>query len=180
MTEIEIKAHIVALQPYFERAVALQSAQQPKYIHKQDIYFQYTSHAGQDTEFRLRVENGARALVTRKLKRLDGEMEVNREIEFEVSDGRQFSEFARSFGYSEYIRKEKKGYLIELGSSCRIELVEVTGLGFFAELEILSTTGDPDSLGKARSKLYGLLENLGISEDAIEPRYYTDMLSSPT
>jgi predicted adenylyl cyclase CyaB len=178
MTEIEIKAHIPAMQPYFERAVALQNAQQPRYIHKQDIYYQHTTNADFDTEFRLRVENESRALVTRKHKHLDGGMEVNREIEFEVSDARQFSEFTQSLGYAERIRKEKKGYLIELGSNCRVELVEVTGLGFFAEIEILSTSDDPDSLAKARSRLYSILEDLGIGEDAIEPRYYTDMLIS--
>jgi predicted adenylyl cyclase CyaB len=180
MTEIEIKAHIPSIQPYFERAARIPGAATPKYVLKKDVYYLHDQLGPEQSEFRLRIENGSTAIVTRKQKHLDGDMEVNREIEFHVSDPEAFDQYVQSMGFRIRVEKEKKGFTIRVGEHELIELVEVSGLGSFAELEILSPSSDPQEIAKARKRLYELLDALHISEENLENRYYTDMLTSST
>jgi adenylate cyclase class IV len=52
----------------------------------------------------------------------------------------------------------------------------VEGLGWFIELEILSGKKDRETLGRAREELLRFLGDLGIGEEDLESRYYTEML----
>jgi adenylate cyclase class 2 len=114
-------------------------------------------------------------------------IEINDEREFEVSDGKLFEELLIRLGLSPGVRKRKQGW----GWVYRdvvIELCEVSGavspgkagetvrLGWFAELEILADKDRRETVAAARARLFEVLEKMGISEDRIEERYYTEML----
>jgi adenylate cyclase class 2 len=134
---------------------------------------------------RIRKESGkdaggkARSAVTvtyKSKERREG-LEVNREREFSVSDAEPFEELLKRLGLKPATGKRKSGFSWDY-DGITAELAEVTGLGWFAELEILSDNNNLETVRIARRRLLGLLSKLGIGEDRIEARYYTEMLQS--
>jgi adenylate cyclase class 2 len=105
---------------------------------------------------------------------LDG-IEVNHEREFSVSDAEAFAELLGQLGLKPAMGKRKSGFSWNY-DGITAELTEVTGLGWFAELEILAGDDEPETVRTARQRLLELLSRLGIGKDRIEPRYYTEML----
>jgi adenylate cyclase class 2 len=132
---------------------------------------------------RIRKESGRDAkgrpysviLVTCKSKETREGLEVNNEREFSVSDAEAFEELIGQLGLKPVISKRKSGFSWNY-DGITAELTEVAGLGWFSELEILAGNGEPETVRTARERLLELLAKLGIGEDRIEPRYYTEML----
>ena len=124
--------------------------------------------------FRLR-ETAAASVVTRKEKHIgDDGVESSREIEFVVESGDAFRAFAEGIGFRPFIAKRKRVRAWRVGE-CTVELVHVEGLGGFVEIEHLSdeeATPVPD----ARAQVLALLARLELSDSAIEPRLYIDLL----
>ncbi len=128
--------------------------------------------------------SGRQIVVTRKDKQRGGALEVNHEIEFAVatSDGQSLQEFFTSLGYVVYIEKRKDGWIWDLAFAdipypCHLELVDVTSLGWFVEIEFLLPDGSSDAaIADAQSKLMQMLQTLDIPAGALEPRYYMDLL----
>ena len=142
-------------------------------------------------------------LATYKKKEVQDGIEVNDEHEFEIrsSSGdaaKGFEEFLKGIGMKPGASKKKRGwaFIIEgkqarpgLGNICA-ELVEVEGLGWFAELEILAdkdaaegavrdaVTDREELLAEGKKRLLDFLDSLGIGRQAIESRYYTEMLEN--
>jgi predicted adenylyl cyclase CyaB len=102
-------------------------------------------------------------------------IEVNQEQEFEVSDGDAFEAFLTHIGLEPGIGKNKRGWSWT-HEGVTIELSQVARLGWFAELEIIAQDDDEETIHTARSRLLNLLGRIGIGEDKIEGRYYTEML----
>jgi adenylate cyclase class 2 len=116
--------------------------------------------------------------VTYKSKEKREGLEVNREEEFSVSDAGPFEGLLGRLGLKPAASKRKSGFSWDY-EGITAELAEVAGLGWFAELEILSDNAGPETVAAARRRLLGLLAKLGIGEDRIETRYYTEMLQLP-
>lgn len=129
---------------------------------------------------RIRDENGE-VIVTYKRKELQGDIEVNDEREFGISDRFPFEVLLGDLGFRPYITKEKRtrsfAWISPEGMPLTIELSLVGGLGWFVELEILAKDPDAAETAKAQGILRATLERCGIPASAIEPRYYTDMLA---
>lgn len=148
---------------------------------KQDTYYAPEGASGcDDSLIRLRFEEGGgdSALVTRKEKRLAGAVEVNRELEFTVSPPKPFEKMLGSLGYSYYIEKTKRGDFWDLDNGSRAELCEVTGLGWFLEIELVFPEGDgpaPDEK-ELTANLMHIFHQCGIDEAALEKAYYIDLL----
>jgi adenylate cyclase class 2 len=133
-----------------------------------------------------------RTWVTYKTKETHDKIEVNIEREFAISDDKPFEELLALFGLEIGICKHKTGWAwdySEAGGSAddadcdlcnkphiTLELAEVEGLGWFAEIEILAESDDAATVADARRRLLSLLCKLGIDEAKIESRYYTEML----
>ena len=122
------------------------------------------------------------AFATCKEKRVMDGIEENDEHEFEVHPVEEFEVFLRRMGFKPGAYKKKRGWVYRCAEICA-ELVMVEGLGWFIELEIIldavNEREDPDSSSKeSRKKLLDFLEELGISKESIEGRYYTEMLST--
>ena len=142
-------------------------------------------------------------LATYKSKEENNGIEFNDELEFEVKPVEEFEEFLMKSGLREGATKRKRGWVFSkavspvAGSTAAeltAELVEVEGLGWFVELEIcVKACGDgvnagldevnaedkrEETFSKAREALLAFLDDLGIERQAIERRFYLDMLAS--
>jgi len=138
--------------------------------HKVDSYFR-----GPKGSFRLREAEGT-AVVCRKEKTLRDGLEVNLETEFGVDNLQAFRTFARGLGYEEWYQKEKKGQAWRWGEVL-IEVGTVGTLGWFAELEVLVAEDAPGSaIDQAHGRLREALGDLGLTEDRIEPKTYSELL----
>lgn len=124
---------------------------------------------------RIRRTAGGPAVVNFKRKEVRNGMEVNDEREFEVSDAEAFAELLKRLGLHPWIRKRKTGEAWDV-DGITAELSKIEGLGLFAELEILAQTDDVQTVENARARLLDALDRLGIDRNAIESRYYTEML----
>ena len=191
MIEVELKAH-VADRAAVEMALASFAVFDGP-VDKLDAYWHGPDWrlARGKKGFRVRAEGG-RSVVTFKNKRSEGGIEVNREREFEISDAEAFAEFAQRLGCEPFYRKRKRGarYRVDpeadadLRPACdgmdrreaTIELVEVEGLGDFIEIEVLLPDDDASAVTRARDEIRSLLERAGIPAEAVEPRYYSELL----
>jgi len=186
VTEIEIKAHV----RYNEDVKALLSrkAEYSCAFEKQDVYwFGPDVSAFPVKKLRVRREKRCLAdgteesicLVTYKSKEENNGIEVNDELEFEVKPVEEFEEFLGKAGLKAGASKRKQGW-VYLKEKISAELAEVDGLGWFVELEILADANDKseETVQEARESLLAFLDSLGIERDAIERRFYLDMLSS--
>ncbi len=171
--EIEIKAHIPSVTAMYAIIEARFPAAAYREYDKQDTYFSSPQNPSM-TEFRLREQSGS-FLVTRKFKQLDGNIEINDEIEFTVDNPEAFRRFACTTGYQEAITKRKRGRAYVL-DGVLAEVSQVDGLGPFIELEILLDAALPESVAIAKQRLLRLLARLDVPEKAIETRRYTEML----
>jgi predicted adenylyl cyclase CyaB len=127
--------------------------------------------------FRLRFERGTGeecSLVTAKKKSMREGVEINEEFEFSVSDPEAFCAFAAALGYGAALEKNKIGQAWTPVPHVTIELAEVAGLGHFIEIENL--VDESSAVPGAHARVRELLASLGVGEQDIEPRYYTDML----
>jgi adenylate cyclase class 2 len=113
--------------------------------------------------------------VTFKSKEVREGIEINDEKEFDLSSAPEFEELLGRLNLKKRMTKRKKGRSYSRGD-LTAELTEVEGLGWFAELEILAGDGLDRTVREARARLLGFLAELSIGEDALETRYYTEML----
>ncbi|MDR1109063.1 MAG: class IV adenylate cyclase [Spirochaetaceae bacterium] len=116
--------------------------------------------------------------VTYKVKEIREGMEINDEREFSVSDGDMFEELLRRLGLKKDMEKTKTGRTW-ICDGITTELTDVAGLGWFVELEIIAGDSKDETVTAARKRLLALLRKIGLEEDRIEPRYYTEMLRPP-
>ena len=186
VTEIELKAHVQdseALKTILSRKAELGGA-----FEKRDVYWFGAEASGLlVTKLRVRKEKRSFAdgtekslcLVTYKAKEENNGIEINEELEFEVSPAEEFEEFLKKAGLREGAVKRKHGWVFSK-AEITAELVEVDGLGWFIELEILANADDKreETLKGARESLLAFLDSLGVEREAIERRFYLDMLSS--
>jgi adenylate cyclase class 2 len=192
--EIELKAHVG--DPEARRDAISRLARYAGEYRREDAYWRVSAAPGRaglplgmDPRHPIRVrresftgpggETAHITLVTYKTKEIRDRIEVNRELEFEVSGGSAFEELLSLLGFEKGACKLKRGW----SWNCRgitVELSEIEGLGWFAELEILADEDLPETTAGARRRLLDLLGELGIPEDQIEERYYTEMLRELT
>ena len=181
-TEIELKAHVRDYE-----ALKLILCEKAKFLgtfEKEDSYWYAAESAASNKEFRLRKEkrivDGVEkftSFISYKKKEVRDQIEINKEREFEVNQSEMLEEFLSELGLKPRISKRKRGWAYNW-EGITAELAEVEGLGWFIELEILSDSECGVSFEEAKKRLMDLLFNLGIEENAIESRYYTDMLLS--
>ena len=158
-----------------KRKLSLHFAEEAVSVRKEDVYF-----AADGTELLFRVRSDGRdVFITRKARQTRGDgVEVNEEIEFSshASELASVERFFLSLGYGRAIEKRKNGWAWYRGD-LTAELVRVTGLGWFLELEFLLPDEAPDELvGQAAGKLEELRTALGVRELPLESRYYVEML----
>ena len=190
MVEIELKAWLDNHVPIIERLVTVGTY--VRSYEKTDSYWMAEEHFGgdiPDSGIRVRREKAVdaekresrRALVTMKRKSLSGNIEVNGEREFAVSDAMLFEQMLGELGLSRVMQKEKQGWEwavqtdIAGPGTITAEVSMVKDLGWFLELEILAEEGE-ELVGESRQALYALLERLNVAQEKVESRSYAALL----
>ncbi|MBN1219214.1 MAG: class IV adenylate cyclase [Anaerolineae bacterium] len=143
-------------------------------IYKEDVYFKRQGDTAliPTDRYRLRRE-GPKAVVTFKQMVTADNVEVNDEVEFEVSDVYAFFRFTDRFGFEPFVVKRKKSRVYRIGRA-NIELNEVEHLGHFVEIEILCD--HEADIPAAQTELTRLLGALGLTEADLEPRRYLALI----
>lgn len=143
----------------------------------------------------------AQTVVTTKNKQVRDDFEVNKESEFTVSDADAFESFLLQLGFRVAHKKHKRthGWKCPLSfnqaespqtadgtaknkdhptlvQSAHAEIAEVSAVGTFLEIEILSPTNDENAVRECRQKLNELFSLCGVAKTEIETRYYSDLL----
>ncbi len=140
---------------------------------KNDVYLRgIDSVTKEEQEIRLRTVD-SEYIVTYKERSHKDKVEINLEKEFCVDDPENFLFIAEKLGYIPYIKKIKRGFCYIHGL-INIELSHVDGLGDFIEIEYI--TENQSDVETATTKILNILENLDISRDKIEDRFYVEML----
>ena len=170
--EVELKARLRQPEEVEKQAAGLGMFIEE--VYKEDVYFRRRGETAliPADRYRLRHE-GTKAVVTFKQMVTAGNVEVNDEVEFEVSDAYAFFRFVDRFGFEPFVVKRKKSRVYRVGRAT-IELSEVEHLGHFAELEILCN--QEVDVPAARAELTSLLAALGLTESDLEPRRYIAMI----
>lgn len=122
-----------------------------------------------------------------RVRKLDGEYQINfkhrlkskskvdskNEIEFHVSNIEGFLALIHGFGFRKWITKEKHSYIYEISKRFHIEINNVKGLGWFAEVEYLAY---PDEIEHARKEVLKIIKALGLKKKDIVSTGYTKLL----
>ena len=181
--EIELKAHVKDYSVL--RILLTEKAELIGAFEKEDRY--YINNAA---SLRLRVRREKRVFsdgterfynfLTHKSKEVRDGIEVNEEREFEIkpvspSNYDDFEYILASLGFKKDFSKKKKGWAY-LKDGINVDLCEVEGLGWFLELELLTGRKSEETLEPAGKKLLALLDELGIPQEEIESRFYSQML----
>jgi len=190
--EIELKAHI-------KDSGALKSliSKKAEYLcafEKEDTYYFPLGNSDiPRSGIRLRGESKTfpdgtvkkTAYVTYKIKEVRDGIEVNNEKEFEICSSQYspvivFDEFLKMTGLAPGFSKHKKGWAFSK-DGINAELLEVEKLGWFLEMEIVVNDVERDAVKdttveEKKKQLLEFLSDLGIEKDAIESRYYSEML----
>lgn len=111
----------------------------------------------------------------KKKQVVDDSCEVNQEQEFRVDKGEPLEAFLQDAGFSVVLRKEKLSATWMWGD-CGIELCHIPELGDFLELEIIRDSADGQEVADCQRQLREVLEQCGIGEEAVEPRFYDQLL----
>jgi adenylate cyclase class 2 len=198
--EIELKAHITDCES-IKRQLE-EKAEYSNSFEKEDVYWLSDEAAPRTAPFsifKIRVRKEKRrfsdgtgeslCFLIYKKKEVRDDIEINDEKEFEIraSSGRKVEEIGdllEGMGLNRGAFKKKRGWAFigrENPGPGRIcaELVEVEGLGWFVELEILADNNRDETVAEGKKRLLDFLDKLGIGRQAIEGRYYTEMLENP-
>lgn len=111
----------------------------------------------------------------KKKQVVEDSCEVNQEQEFQVDRGEPLESFLQDAGFSVVLRKEKLVATWRWGD-CGIELCHIPELGDYLELELLRDSADQQEVAACQQRLREILGQCGIGEDAIEPRFYCQLL----
>jgi predicted adenylyl cyclase CyaB len=177
MREIELKAHVS--DPEAVRRCLSGFMEFQGDFDKRDEYWSVglaaKASSGRQFSFRLRSEP-ERNTVTYKEKTYRDRMEVNEEIEFVLGDRESFLAFLSKMGARPLYSKRKKGSLWRGKDGLQAELVQVEGLGYFLEVEIMMEQSPGWALEEIREKLTEVLRRCGLDERSIEGRPYSQLL----
>ena len=185
--EIELKAHVADNESI--RHLLFKKADYQYAFEKEDAYWSLPSVMGVGpTRLRVRSENRTfsdrneitSTFLTYKIKEVRDGIEVNDEREFEISSssGRtaeEFSSLLKMMGLIPGARKRKRG-LSFYSDGINAELTEVGKLGWFLELEIFDKNYRDEDFEKFKKRLLDFLADMGIAKEAIESRFYSDMI----
>lgn len=170
--EVEIKAHAYReLKEVIDQFLRTEG----RPVTKDDIY--YAMPGDVTPRFRIRTEDDD-LLITAKQNHREGGVECNRELEFShrpKEDRAVMDEMARMLGYETFIHKHKEGWQWYL-EDVHIELLNVTHLGWYLEMEIISDKPDLKDNQEKVMKLYMILESVGLCSCDVEQRSYQLML----
>ncbi|MDO8508103.1 MAG: class IV adenylate cyclase [Nanoarchaeota archaeon] len=95
------------------------------------------------------------------------------EHEFTLKSINPFLNLIKEFGFKHWLKKEKITELFEISKNFHIELNHVKELGWFLEIEYLSSK---DQINSARMQVSNIIKKLGIKQNDLVKEGYTKIL----
>ena len=189
MNEIEIKAHVYKKDELIKKLNSFAEFKQE--VFRDDTY--YESPLNPKVKIRIRKEKcgkTTRSILTYKRKEIksaseNSSTELNEELETEILSSEPLEQFFCDAGFKVALKKHKEvlDWELELPSSIEntklkatLELCNVPPLGYFLEIEILSSETEPQKIQKLQDLLLEVLDLVQIPRSKIESRYYSEML----
>ena len=100
-------------------------------------------------------------------------VEANQEVEFKLTSGSKMMKFLKKMGIELPLKKIKKGEIYQKGDS-QIELNQVSGLGYFLEIEVIAKK--KSEVPQAKQKLIATFKEFGFTDKDFEKKYYLELL----
>ncbi|AHH10918.1 class IV adenylate cyclase [Borrelia coriaceae] len=167
MFEIELKAFI----PKNKLKEILELANQKfKFIKeetKNDTYY-----CNKEKIIRIRKFNTSKEIVTFKIKSLEDNIEINKEIEFQVDRIDNFISFLEEMDFKILCKKIKKS-MIYKKNTLNIEINEIENLGFFLEIEKIIY--DQNELNLAKKEIHETIKEFNLQNN-IEKKSYFELI----
>ncbi|AHE63032.1 class IV adenylate cyclase [Borrelia parkeri] len=167
MFEIELKAFI----PKNELKEILKLANQKFKFIKEEIKDD-TYYCNTEKIIRIRKFNTSEEIVTFKIKSLENDIEINKEIEFKVDQINNFISFLEEINFKFLYKKIKKS-LIYKKENLNIEINEIENLGFFLEIEKIIY--DKNELSLAKTEIYETIKEFKLQNN-IEKKPYFELI----
>ncbi|AEH24622.1 class IV adenylate cyclase [Pyrococcus yayanosii] len=137
------------------------------YEFQEDIYFSIP----RPKLLRVRaVHNNGKAYLTYKEIRDERNGEFY-EVEVEVENFEKTVEILRRLGFEVEVIVRKHRWVYKIGD-ITFELNRVEGAGDFLDIEVID-----DDVHRAKEKIWTVARRLGLGEEDVEPRLYTELLS---
>jgi adenylate cyclase, class 2 len=166
MYEIEAKVKINAKEESRLRKKLERSAKKKGQSTKIDTYY----GTPKDLFMRIR-KKGKRSILNIKSKKVEGGIECNQEVEFELASN--LTHLINKMGIERTASKQKKSTVYQCKGS-QVELNHVVGLGNYLEIESIAKT--KKEIPSAKKKLETLFRQFGFKTHQFEKRYYLDLL----
>jgi len=172
MIEVEAKVRISNPSLIRERARKL-----GEYLGKQgkiDDYYSLENNGYPKKSLRIRKLNGTYQINFKQRLKSKSKVDSKNEVEFKASNIKDFLALIHEFGFKKWIRKEKHSEIYEIKNNLHIELNDVRGLGWFAEVECL--VSNQSEVENARKEVLKAIKQLGLNKKNIVKSGYTKML----
>ncbi|ACH94946.1 class IV adenylate cyclase [Borrelia recurrentis] len=169
MFEVELKAFIPKNRVKKIVKLANQKFQFIKEEIKNDIYYFNSKKI-----IRIRESNISKKIITFKIKSLEKDIEINKEIEFKVDKIDNFISFIKELDFKILYKKIKKS-LIYKKDNLNIEVNEIQNLGFFLEIEKI--IDNKNELNLAKQEIYKTIQDFKLQNN-IEKKSYFELLSN--
>jgi len=140
---------------------------------KKDNYYALTRGSYPKKSLRVRDKGKQREVNFKEWRNYKDGIWAKKEVEFKVSDLKNFFDLLDDFGFKKWMSKEKKTYLYRTKDGVNIELNYVKRLGWFIEIEVLCKESE---VVNARKKIKRVLDKLGVEKKYIEKKGYTKIL----
>lgn len=167
--EVELKAKVKDPKPIRQKIKKI--ARFVKKVKKVDHYYTLEKKGYPTKSLRIRNQ-GCFHLVNfkKRISYLQG-IYAKKEVEFNLEDVTGFLAVLKEFGFRQWITKYKESEIYRC-KSANIELNHLRGLGWFVEVEILTT----NKVFEARKTILTIFKLLGINKKDIEKKGYTRLL----
>jgi adenylate cyclase, class 2 len=133
---------------------------------KNDIYY------CEDAYIRTR-ETGNELILNIKNKVIEKGIESNAEIEWKITDKKEFENFLNIINIKPYLKKIKTTRAYQF-KSFNIELNYVKNLGYFLEIERVIQS--KSQISKTKKELIDIFKKFGFKQNQFEKRFYADLL----
>lgn len=171
---IEVEAKVKISEPRDYRIIARRIGKFKGHEKKVDDYYTLESVKSYPRKsLRVRKRNGKYEINFKKSLSFRQGIHSKKEIEFKLSDSKDFLQLIDDFGFKKWLRKEKESEIYEINKNFHIEINYVKNLGWFVEVEYLS---DIQHVHKARECVIELMRVLGFSRKDFVDEGYTRLL----
>lgn len=167
--EVELKARIKNINEIRKRVRKI--AKFIKKVKKIDDYYSLEKGFSKKS-LRIRKQQGFYIVTFKKRVSYKSGIHTKKEIEFNLEDIAGFLAVLKEFGFRKWLTKYKITELYNKEKNLNIELNYVKGLGWFVEIEAL-TSG---KVQEARERILKIFNQLRIKKEDIEESGYTRLL----